>query len=65
MAAAIIAAGKTRRLVIRFLHLDKDKKAKRYWLFFGSGEAIDRLKELSLHVVSTVREVTVRHLKTD
>jgi hypothetical protein len=42
MAAAIIAADRTLRLVIRFLHLDK--KAKQRWLLFGSGEAIDRLK---------------------
>jgi hypothetical protein len=41
MAAATIAAERSLRLVIRFLHLDM--KSQRCWLLSGSGEAIDLL----------------------
>ena len=42
MAAAIMAAERSVRLVIRFLHLDM--KNQHCWLLPGSGEAIDLLK---------------------
>ena len=43
MAAAIMAAERSVRLVIRFLHLDM--KNQQCWLLSRSGEAIDLLKE--------------------
>jgi hypothetical protein len=55
MAATIIAADKSLRVVIRFLHLEQ--KPNSIGSLLGSGEAIDRLKERYLHAVSTSREV--------
>jgi hypothetical protein len=43
MAAAIIAAETSLRLIIQFLHVDL--KSQSCWLLEGSGEEIDRLKE--------------------
>jgi hypothetical protein len=55
-AATTIAADKSLRLVIRFLYLD-NKSQNSVGSLFGSGEAIDRLKQRYLHTVSKSREV--------